>query len=156
MKKVSSPIRGRGGGQSGFTIIELIMVVATLAVLLTITIPVYKRFVEKARVSRATADIRAIEKDLASYFFDNDSYPASLAAINRDQTRDPWGNAYQYARALPGAVRQDAFGNDLNSDFDLYSLGADGASAQDITDPVSLDDILRTSDGNWVGPAEDY
>ncbi|RME38685.1 MAG: prepilin-type N-terminal cleavage/methylation domain-containing protein [Deltaproteobacteria bacterium] len=142
--------------QSGFTLVELVMVVATLAVLLAIMIPSYQHFAERAKVGRAAADIRAIEKDLTSYFLDNDAYPASLAVINRDSLKDPWGNPYQYAVAVPGAVRQDAFGNDLNSDYDLYSLGIDGVSAQDITDPASLDDVVRTGDGNWVGKAETY
>lgn len=156
MKKVSSCLHKRVGNQSGFTLVELVMVVATLGVLLAIMIPSYRHFAERAKVGRAAADIRAIEKDLTSYFLDNDAYPASLAVINRADLRDPWGRPYQYAVAVPGAVRQDAFGNDLNSDYDLYSLGIDGVSAQDITDPNSLDDVIRTSNGGWVGKAENY
>jgi len=38
-----------------------------------------------------------------------------------------------------------------NADFDLYSMGADGASAQDFDDLTSKDDIIRSGDGSYVG-----
>ncbi|GAB4559005.1 MAG: hypothetical protein Tsb0017_14820 [Geothermobacteraceae bacterium] len=156
MKKFYFCSRENSTNDKGFTLVELVLVIASIAVLLTILTPTYKSFLEKTRISRAAADIRTIEKDLTSWFLDNDSYPANLALINRANLKDPWGQAYLYAVAVPGAVRQDAFGNDLNSDYDLYSLGIDGVSAQDITDPSSLDDVIRTSNGGWVGKAQNY
>jgi general secretion pathway protein G len=44
----------------------------------------------------------------------------------------------------------------LNSDYDLYSRGKDGLSQPRITDPVSLDDVIRGNDGAFLGLAAKY
>lgn len=55
-----------------------------------------------------------------------------------------------------GKARKDRKLNPLNSDFDLYSLGKDGASKTQLTNKVSLDDTVRANDGAFVGLAADY
>ncbi|TYO99013.1 general secretion pathway protein G [Geothermobacter ehrlichii] len=146
-----------GSGQRGFSLVELVLVVSFLGILMMIAIPTFRSFVERARVSRAAADIRAIEKDITSYALDYDRYPNSLSDIHRDGLRDPWGHPYQYVNLSSGAPpRQSTFFIDLNSDYDLYSLGQDGQSAQVISDPASLDDVIRVSDGGWVGKGANF
>ena len=44
----------------------------------------------------------------------------------------------------------------VNSDFDLYSLGADGKSAVAFTAKNSHDDVVRANNGAFIGLAEDY
>ena len=44
----------------------------------------------------------------------------------------------------------------LNTDFDVYSMGADGESGQKLDDKVSLDDIIRATDGGFFGLSEDF
>ncbi len=44
----------------------------------------------------------------------------------------------------------------INSDFDLYSMGKDGRSVGPLTARHSRDDIVRASNGRFVGLAEDY
>ena len=57
---------------------------------------------------------------------------------------------------MAGAPRQGQFLNDLNQDFDIYSLGPDGVTTQVITDAEGLDDIVRATDGGWVGIGGDF
>jgi general secretion pathway protein G len=47
--------------------------------------------------------------------------------------------------------RKDHFLVPVNSDFDLYSMGADGKSKPPFTAAASYDDIVRASDGKYVG-----
>jgi len=143
----------RGLGSEGFTFVELLIVVAILGVLVILVIPAYQHLVEAAKIPRCTAELRALEKDIYAYFIDNSALPNSLNDIGRGDLADPWGNAYQYNL---GSWRQTQFLNPLNDDFDLYSSGPNGASEQKISEPSSLDDIVRAGDGGWVGSASQY
>ena len=55
-----------------------------------------------------------------------------------------------------GAVRKDGKLNPLNSDFDLYSVGADGESMGPLSAVKSRDDIVRANNGAFIGLGEDY
>lgn len=158
-KPKSSRIRGetrymlkRLNSQAAFTMIELLMVVAILGVMVMLAVPLYSKMVTNVKIARAISEIRAIEKGVLASAAENQSYPASLNAINLDSWRDPWDQPYQYLNiANGGAPRQDEFFGDLNTDFDIYSLGSDGVTTQLISDAEGVDDIVRASDGGWLG-----
>jgi general secretion pathway protein G len=44
----------------------------------------------------------------------------------------------------------------LNTDYDLFSLGANRATAVSVGQAVSLDDVIRANDGGFFGKASDY
>ncbi len=44
----------------------------------------------------------------------------------------------------------------LNTDYDLYSMGPDGNTAAPITAQAGYDDIIRASDGEYIGPASQF
>lgn len=119
----------------GFTLIEIVIAVAILAVLAAVVMPRVIGRVDDARVARAKSDVQALLTALNLYKLDNFSYPSTeqgleaLVAqpggqpearnwkqggyIDRLPT-DPWGNDYQYlSPGQRGAV-------------DVWSLGADG------------------------------
>ena len=122
----------RARRRCGFTIIELLSVVAIIGVLSAIVVPHNQEAVDKAKVSRALADLHVIAGDLNT----QDSLPATLAAVNRDKLLDPWGRPYVYVRfpahGIPGNARLDLFAVAVNTRFDLYSLGPDGASSASV------------------------
>ena len=55
-----------------------------------------------------------------------------------------------------GKARKDRFLVPLNSDYDLYSKGKDGKSSSPITASDSQDDVIRASDGSYVGLASQF
>lgn len=61
----------------GFTIIELIVVIAIIAVLSSIVMVGVNNFRAKARDARRVSDLRNIRKALEMYFVDNGFYPPS-------------------------------------------------------------------------------
>lgn len=144
----------------GFTIIELMLGVAIVAVLAGIAYPSYQNYQERVRVTQAVVDIQDISVAVQAFQADNRAYPASLAEVGRAATRDPWGNAYRYTNLWDGASKGAARKNKnlvpINSDFDLYSMGKDGASVGPLTAKASRDDIVRANDGRFVGLASDY
>jgi general secretion pathway protein G len=113
--------------------------------------------VTKAQVSRAQADIRTLEKDITAYLIDKNVLPPSLKAIGRGDLSDPWHHPYQYVNFKVGGTPYiDGVTMDLNTDFDIYSMGKDGASTKSLADPSCKDDIIRAGDGGFVGLGKEY
>jgi general secretion pathway protein G len=146
----------------GVTLTELVLAVAISAILVSIAIPTYSKYKYRAQVSQATADIGELQHMIDSYYTLHNTYPATLAdlGINAPTALDPWGFPYQYLNhALvngKGSIRRDKSLNPLNTDFDLYSVGADGLSKPQITQKESLDDVIRAGNGGYVGLASDF
>jgi general secretion pathway protein G len=145
---------------SGLTLIELLIVVAIIGVLASIAAPAYQDYTEKAKINQAASDIASIAVKAEAYWNDVRAYPESLADIGAAGMLDPWENPYQYLNLFDkegkGGNRKDRKLNPLNSDFDLYSMGKDGQTATQITNKVSLDDVIRANDGKFVDIAEKY
>lgn len=123
--------------QSGFTLIEIMVVVVIIAILASIIVPNVVGRAEEARIAKTKADIRTLESALAMYRLDNGHYPSTdqgLEALVKRPTgdppapnwrqggyvktlpKDPWGNAYQYLS--PGQ----------HGEYDVWSNGPDGVS----------------------------
>ncbi len=135
--------------QQAFTIVELIVVVAILGILALMSIPMLTQYVNKAKSGSSAAEIRTIEKDITAYTIDKNTLPPTLLDAGFSKT-DPWGHPYIYVVGNPPPL-QDSFGFPLNSDYDLYSSGADGASDPVVANPVTQDDIVRSNDGGFAG-----
>lgn len=119
----------------GFTLIEVMVVVAILAILAAIIVPRIMGRPEEAKRTKAQIDIKSIEEALNLYKLDNGFYPTTEqgldALVKKPDTtplplkwkdggylsrlpQDPWGRPYRYLS--PGE----------HGDFDVYSFGADG------------------------------
>jgi general secretion pathway protein G len=146
----------------GFTLIELVLAMAVAAILLAIALPMYSNYKYTAQVSQATVDVGVLQSMIDSYYTLNNQYPATLSdlGINAGAAIDPWGFPYQYLNhALvngKGSIRRDKSLNPLNTDYDLYSVGADGQSKPQITQKESLDDVIRAGNGGYVGLASQF
>jgi general secretion pathway protein G len=67
--------------QKGFTLVELITVVAILGILVTIAMPIYKDAVLKAREAVLREDLWVMRDAIDQFFTDNGHYPADLNAL---------------------------------------------------------------------------
>ncbi len=142
----------------GFTVIELVAVLVIIGLVAGIGIPKLRQTVEQARIARAIGDIRAIQADIMAFETQADSAPGSLAVVGRGAMVDPWGRPYVYnpfpeathGKAPPPGARRDRFLVPINSTFDLYSMGRDGATVPPLSGPGG-DDIVRGNDGGFIG-----
>ena len=158
----------------GFTFAELIIVISVIGILSAIGSRVYGYFIDRARYTRAIAEIRLLEKEILDFWNTNDRLPDTLAELGRANIVDSWNRPYQYVNfetAPDAEEKKRTYGNKskgkgkgkgltkdtpLNTDYDLYSMGKDGISAPPLTDDSSKDDIVRADDGTYVGLASRY
>jgi general secretion pathway protein G len=149
----------RAGARSGFTLVEISIVLVIAAVLVTIALPSYTEYREKALVAQAKGDIGDMAIRINQYYADHRAFPATLADIGKDTLLDPWKHPYKYL-ALQGAnvgqARKDKNLVPINSDFDLYSMGKDGKTAAPLTAKASRDDVIRANDGRFIGLGSEY
>lgn len=129
---------GRGApefqGQGGFTLIEILVVIAVIAMLASIVSPMVFRNVSDAKQAAARTQIEILALALDGYRLDLDRYPTTeegldvLRTAPPDSPRwrgpyvrkeiplDPWDRPYVYVS--PGDENPES--------YDLYSLGRDG------------------------------
>jgi len=142
-----------------FTIIELMIAIAILGVAAAIAIPIYTEYKVKLNTAIAVKDIVNIQVVVESYYQAKDIFPNSLTDVSMNLLLDPWGAPYVYLNldGVPiGLMRKDQALVPINSDYDLYSIGPDGASVAPLTAMASRDDIVRGNNGSFIGVAADY
>ena len=126
--------------QTGFTLIEIMVVVVILAILASVVVPKIMDRPDDARIAKARQDIRAVESALGLYKLDNFVYPTTDQGIEalvskpsgspepknyrkggyvKSVPKDPWGNEYKYLN--PG----------VHGDIDIFSLGPDMQPSDD-------------------------
>lgn len=153
--------KGRKEIIAGFTLLELMVVVAILGTIAAIAIPAYSTYINKARITKAIGDIGTLQKDIMVYELGEGSLPDTLNDIGWENLLDPYGHPYQYLNFATmdkgkGKKRKDQWLVPLNTDYDLYSMGRDGESVAPLTADASHDDIVRADDGRFIGLASEF
>lgn len=125
----------RSHRESGFTLIEIMVVIAIIGILATLIVPNIMGRPDEARATAAKHDVGTINQALKLYRLDIGRYPTTeqglKALVERPTSepipqnwktggylssvpKDPWGNPYQYSN--PGT----------RGEIDVISYGADG------------------------------
>ena len=118
--------------QSGFTLLELLVVMVIIGLLVGYVGPRYFAQIGKSEVKTATAQIVAIGQALDIYRLDTGRYPSAeqglIALENKPDSESKWNGPY-----LKKAVPLDPWGKPYNykapgehGDYDLFSFGKDG------------------------------
>jgi general secretion pathway protein G len=136
-------MKSRRYNQDGFTLIEIMVVILILGLLATIVVQSLRGAADKAKKTKAQADLAEIKTALDRYYLDNGFYPTTdqgLTALVSPPTSgrtpanyesggyierlptDPWGNQY-------------FFQSDGNS-YALKSLGKSGGQGSDTSDQI--------------------
>jgi len=121
---------------TGFTLIEVMVVVVILGILAALVVPRIMDNPDKARLVKVKQDIRAIESALNLYKLDNYVYPNTdqgLEALITKPLGEPEPRQWKAGGYLSGGLPKDPWGFSYNylspgvhGEFDLWSNGADG------------------------------
>ena len=125
--------------QSGFSLIEIMVVIVIIGLLVAIVAPNVLERADEARVQKVKADFKNLETALKLYKLDNFTYPTSEQSLKAlvekpamdpvprnwkqngyvdNLPDDPWGRPYLY-------LNPAEFGK---GEYDIYTLGADGVT----------------------------
>lgn len=147
---------------SGFQLIELMIALGILGIVLTVALPGYAKYRDRVDNANAIAEVNAVVFNIEQFYAENHHFPNNLGEVGMDKLTDPWGNTFVYQRINGanlhgvGRIRKDKNLHPLNTDYDLCSMGKNGATTTQIITPSAKDDIIRANNGNYVGLAEDY
>jgi general secretion pathway protein G len=151
------------GSCRGIAVARVLVVIAIVAIVSTVALPISRDHLDSTHVTQAIADIGAIEIAISRYQAQNrGELPGTLAdlSLSAEQWRDPWGSAYQYRNlevdTAPDQARTDYDRGTVNRDYDLYSMGKDGRSALTFGSPLARDDVVRGLSGSYYGSVAEY
>jgi general secretion pathway protein G len=119
---------------SGFTLIEVMVVVVILGILAALIVPNVIGQGDKARVGTTKSTLSTVANSLDLYKLDNHQYPTTQEGL--DALLHQPANAKNWLQGgyIKGGMPKDGWGNDLQyvapgsngQAYDLYSFGADG------------------------------
>lgn len=120
--------------QAGFTLIEIMVVVAIIGILALIIVPNVVGKDDQARVTSTKASLSAVANALELYKLDNYRYPRSEVGLAALVTRSPDARVFPdggYLKKMPldsweHPIQYVSPGSNGKA-YDLYSLGADNA-----------------------------
>lgn len=137
--------------RKGFTILELMIVMAVIAILIGIALPRFKGMRDEGNIARAKGELRTLQTGVESYRIHSSAYPTTLGNLNASSTvpnvvgntlpYDPFGstNTTNYGYATSGSY------------YVIYSVGVSGSGTASISNTgnvTAASNVIYVSNGD--------
>lgn len=126
--------------QSGFTLVELMVVLLIIGLLMAVAVPSVSYFREKGRRDTTFANLRALKQAIEAFNIEFNKYPKNLQELIKPPQGMP-----PLIEAKGGQVPKDGWGNDFvykvpgkGKPYDLYSYGSKGPEEATPEDYISV------------------
>jgi general secretion pathway protein G len=120
-------------GRKGFTIIELLIVIAVISILVGIALPRFRGMQDEGKIAQAKGELRTFQTAMESYCIHTGAYPAALTSLTTAVPNiigsvlptDPFKAGTNYVLATDGATPVKY--------YVIYSVGTAGTGTATVT-----------------------
>ncbi|MBD9597785.1 type II secretion system major pseudopilin GspG [Ensifer sp. ENS05] len=125
--------RRRRRNMEGFTLVELLVVLAIIGLIAAIATPQVLRYLGAAKVDTTKAQIRNVQSALELYYIDSGRYPSTEEGLVALETQPDSNSSWNGPYLKKGGTLKDAWGNAYkyespagDKQFQITSFGRDG------------------------------
>jgi prepilin-type N-terminal cleavage/methylation domain-containing protein len=132
--------------KTGFTIIELLIVIAVISILVGIALPRFRGMQDEGNIAKAKGELRTLQTAVESYYIHNsNAYPAALSSLTsatpsvvNTLPTDPFNSGNNYGYALNTGTPAGLY-------YIIYSVGAGGGGSAVVSNAGVVTETNGTS-----------
>lgn len=137
LKQIQGLLRrsARRGGQAGFTLVEMLVVITIIGLIMGLVGPRVLGYLSESKVKTAKIQIESLSAALDLFYLDNGRYPAGNeglgALVQRPASASAWNGPYIKSGAVPADPWGHPYVYKVPGDHAAYEIASYGSAGQE-------------------------